>query len=570
MLNQTLFETSQYEKISDVNRARVAYVSVVLFPLLFTGYAFAIPFNVPTDALFVTYFQRVLNGQPLFVGGFFAFYIVTVWTYLGVRRGAINNLAVALGPSIMIYLSAVWIGVLNNVVFAQNAFLLLPPVMIATLLAGERGFLMMVPITYLALIVGYVPFIGVEPANRPGNLILMLIVVTALISLMFTFLRTIETRRVESESETSRRRLQLAQLTTRITQSITEISDLDIALNQLVEEVRDSFPRAYHVQIFLVGSEGRIARLVASTGSVGRDLLARRHSLPVGSLSVIGQVTERTEPVIGEVGGTNSVHKPNDLLPNTRLEVAFPLVVGEQILGALDVQSLTAPRFTDEEMITLQAIANSIAVTINNNHLLREREQQLRENQRLVAQMQTAQSEVERLNRELTTSIWTDYLQKQDQKLNVDIDFEQNQIQSAAEFTEAIRTAIENGDITRRQENGHYVVAVPLRVRGEVIGAMEFEVDDELNVEDFDMLREVGERFGIAAETSRLYQTSQRVAQREALVNQISTRIQSGNSVQGTMAEAARSLRDALKAKRVVIHLGTGRSRQSSAPLMGE
>ncbi|MEL7234608.1 MAG: hypothetical protein AAGK74_08930, partial [Chloroflexota bacterium] len=105
------------------------------------------------------------------------------------------------------------------------------------------------------------------------------------------------------------------------------------------------------------------------------------------------------------------------------------------------------------------------------------------------------------------------------------------------------------------------------RVRGEVIGAMEFEIGDDLSQEDLDMLGEVGERFGLAAENNRLYENSQRTAQREALVNEIGTRMQSANSVEATMTEAMRSLSDALKAKRVSIQLGrpAAKTRNGSA-----
>jgi len=95
-------------------------------------------------------------------------------------------------------------------------------------------------------------------------------------------------------------------------------------------------------------------------------------------------------------------------------------------------------------------------------------------------------------------------------------------------------------------------------VRGQVIGAMEFEMDETGNLSDEDMamMEEVSEQLGLAAESNRLYETSQRIAQREALVNEISTRLQSGTSVEMTLTSAARSLKDVLKANRVAIRLG--------------
>ena len=110
----------------------------------------------------------------------------------------------------------------------------------------------------------------------------------------------------------------------------------------------------------------------------------------------------------------------------------------------------------------------------------------------------------------------------------------------------------------QESRNNRQVIAIPLRVRGQVIGAMEFEIEQEnpFTPEDFDMVQEVSERFGMAAENARLVDESQRIAQREALVNQISSRLQSTNNIETTLAEAARSLKDTLKAESIVIRLG--------------
>jgi hypothetical protein len=49
---------------------------------------------------------------------------------------------------------------------------------------------------------------------------------------------------------------------------------------------------------------------------------------------------------------------------------------------------------------------------------------------------------------------------------------------------------------------------------------------------------------------------SQRIAQRETLINEISSRLQSANNVEATLAEAARSLNETLRANKVTIRLG--------------
>jgi GAF domain-containing protein len=557
-LTQLFLNTDAYILHSERDRARIAYGSILIFGLVFTLYAFLVPFaaQAASGGERLTYIYRALrpNIYPLYTLSMVTFYVLGIYTWVRIRQGLLDR--VTLAPAAMIYVGTIGIAAISNFAYAQNAFLLLPPILIAGLLDGDRGILIVTPIHFVVLVTGYAFFMGVDPANSIPGLILLVIVSAILLTMMYLYLRAARTASSETEEALNSQRLQVAQLTTRITRSMADADDLAVVLNELVHEIRDTFPAAYHVQIFLVDESGRNADLLASTGEVGRVMLSNKHSLPVGSSSVIGYVTQQQNAYRAVVGTESRVHRPNPYLPDTRLEVALPMGVGNRTIGALDLQSTDPDAFPSNDLTTLQAIADSIAVTVNNYRLLQQATERLRENQLLVERMTGTQREVERLNRELTGAIWSDYLRGQEESYNVDLDFESDKIMSSDDLSDAILNAINNDDVVRRVENGQQIVAIPLRVRGEVIGAMEFEVGDEISGADMDMLREVGERFGLAAENNRLYQNSQRVAQREALVNEINTRIQSANSVDATLSEAARSLRDALKAKRVAIRLG--------------
>ncbi|MEM6281151.1 MAG: GAF domain-containing protein [Chloroflexota bacterium] len=554
------FDISFYRKAADRNRATIALVTLLLLFAFFSAYALLVPFRTAANMEAQTYLYRALRPveYPLFAGAFSAFYVMFVVAIAGIRLGYLRY--VVLLPTLMIYISTVSIALQSNIALAQNAYLLVVALIVAGLLDGERGLLIFMPIHFAVLIVGFLTgdtdrLSALQPNTWQG-LTLLTITSTAIIIFLFLYHRTVVTETSELELSSSRRRLQLAQLTTRIAHSISEVDDLDVILSQIVDEINADYEAMYHVQIFLIDDTGRIAQLAASTGSAGRMLLERKHSLPVGSLSVIGQATQRQEPIVAVVGGEDSVHRPNDLLPDTRLEVALPLNAGNRNIGALDLQSRYTDVLEDGDLTSLQAIADSIAITIDNARLLAQTRERLQENQQLVERMTENRQEIERLNRELTGAIWAEYLTKQRMDHNFDLDFREDRMMNSHHFTQSIVEALNRGEVIRREEGDGYVVAIPLRVRGEVIGAMEFEVNDDLSQEDLDMLGEVGERFGLAAENNRLYENSQRTAQREALVNEIGTRIQSANSVEATMAEAMRSLSDALKAKRVSIQLG--------------
>jgi transcriptional regulator with GAF, ATPase, and Fis domain len=138
------------------------------------------------------------------------------------------------------------------------------------------------------------------------------------------------------------------------------------------------------------------------------------------------------------------------------------------------------------------------------------------------------------------------------------VDFSQNLVQEKAEWTPGLQDAVQHNDIIEQNQSGQRVIAAPLRVRGQVIGAMEFELDEhgQLSPEDIELVQEVSERFGLAVENARLFDQSQRVAQREALINEIGSRLQQTNNVETTLAQAAQSLKQALRANKVSIRLG--------------
>jgi GAF domain-containing protein/CheY-like chemotaxis protein/HAMP domain-containing protein len=159
-----------------------------------------------------------------------------------------------------------------------------------------------------------------------------------------------------------------------VSQIASSILDLNVLLPRVVDLIKDVF-NYDHVQVFLMDSEHRFAELRASTGEAGQQLLAIKHKLEKGSASVIGQVTARGEPVIAlDTADASVVHRPNPYLPLTRSEMALPLIIKGQVVGALDVQSNQANAFTEEDVTALTVLAAQIATSIDNARLFEQSE----------------------------------------------------------------------------------------------------------------------------------------------------------------------------------------------------
>jgi GAF domain-containing protein/CheY-like chemotaxis protein len=167
----------------------------------------------------------------------------------------------------------------------------------------------------------------------------------------------------------SNRRARQLVTSAQIGRDIAQIMDLTGLLSRVVNLIQQAFDYD-HVQVFLLDATDKDAELVASTGEAGKQLLAVKHSLPVGSASVIGQVTQTGEPSIAlDTADANVVHKPNPYLPLTRSELALPLIVKGRIVGALDVQSNQPNAFGEEDLQALETLAAQISVAIDNSAL---------------------------------------------------------------------------------------------------------------------------------------------------------------------------------------------------------
>ncbi len=551
-LIDTLFRIDRYPGRAEKEQARLIVSFTVIMMVLF--YIFAVFIGVGE------------SGQPLFtqlrtdpsawipITGIVGVGIAT----LVLTRVGRADLASA-GPVGMWYLSSVLIALRSHFIYSDAGASLILLVFFSGLFLRVRGLVIGLALGLITLILGALIYPGGEMndatyiSNTAGLAFQMLLVSI----LFYLFLRSTRLDQIDSTARAEDERFKLASVTRQIAQRISRRAALSDLLNSAVEDIQASYSDMYHVQIFLVDENTHHAVLAASTGEAGRTLIERGHSLLVGSQSVVGKVASEGEPVVARAGSPESIHRYNELLPETAVEAAFPLKIGEQVIGALDLQSRYHGAFAPDDVPIFQSLADNIAVAIDNARLFEQTEQRLQENRYLIEQMRGAVREVERLNRELTQQGWTQYLDGKSIPLGVEVDFASQQAQPVPEWTPTLDEAIQTNQLVQKPTSGGVIVSMPLRVRGIVVGAMEFEIEGEtLAPEDADLVEAVAERFGLAVESTRLYEESRRVAHRETMLNEIGSRLQRTNSIDSVLAEAARGLQTSLGANRVAIRLG--------------
>jgi GAF domain-containing protein len=348
-------------------------------------------------------------------------------------------------------------------------------------------------------------------------------------------------------------------------------TELDSFLAQTADIIKQRFQAVHHVEIFLAKPDSPKVALHAATGPVGQQLLAQEYAVDIGGLSAVGRVTLTKTPLLIPNYEQDRIHRPHPLLAETRSELAIPLVTTDEVIGALDLQSLQAYAFEERDVAVLQAIANQLAIVIDGLQLHEAAQRNLREKQALSQQTQTNLREIERLNYLLTGRAWSEYLRLESESAAMTLDLDTGQVVSEAEWTGTLQQAAEQRQVITSTSQGQRIVSTPITVRNEIIGAMEFELrsDDDLPEDALELVAAVGQRLGLALENRRLFDETQRVAQREALINDIGADLQSATGVDAIIQRAARHLYDALAAQQVTIRLGTVPADQEEQAVQG-
>jgi signal transduction histidine kinase/CheY-like chemotaxis protein len=182
--------------------------------------------------------------------------------------------------------------------------------------------------------------------------------------------------------EKAQRRAKLLEAGARASRRITSILDLEELLQATVDTICDDFG-FYYAGVFLRGDVnlpdsgfvGRWAVLRAGRGEAGKKLVTEGHKLKVGGDSMVGVAIAQRRALIALDVGDEPVRFQNPHLPDTRSEMALPLILGAAdgdvgVIGALTVQSTEEAAFSDDDISALQIVADHLAVAIGNARLL--------------------------------------------------------------------------------------------------------------------------------------------------------------------------------------------------------
>jgi GAF domain-containing protein len=536
------FITPRYRYMDPMDRLRARLLMILcLFGVV----------SAVTPLIIALVSQTALSALPSFI----PFLLLAGLGLFAGLATLVNNGQVRLASALLITFQAVGTSaaILTNSDYYLIALMLIPLVC-GGLLYGWRGALSIYGLSLIVLVLRYqrgfdatLPFESVDPVDLIPYVQIFTFVTLPLVVL------SVDIQRFIRSVVNLRTQLRIGSELAQTSAGASSLADLTV---RVVNYLRDRFA-FYHVQLFLIDREKRYVDLVSGTGEAGQVLLKRGYRLSLNSQSTITQVLSSGEAIIVPAGRTDPLtQQMNELLPQTRSELLLPLIVGDEVIGVLDIHSTRTDAFRPEDVDNLRLLVSNVSVAVRQQQRFEEQREVLNETRRLFLEAETNLRENQRVNQRLTGQAWQSFLRLRGAD-SMGFTLENNQIRPDATWTNTLEQAAQRKRSVVAEQGERQIVAVPVELRGQPIGAIEVEIDDSARQNDaLEMLQSVAQRLALSIDNARLFEQAQDLAQREREVNAISVRLQAASDMEDLARTALQELSRALGAQSASIRLG--------------
>jgi GAF domain-containing protein/HAMP domain-containing protein len=381
----------------------------------------------------------------------------------------------------------------------------------------------------------------------------------------------IRDRELRELAKELQQRTQALEIITETSRRLTTILEVDQLLQEVVTNIQNTLGY-YHVHFYIIDQITGDLVMREGTGEVSQQLKAKGHRLKAGE-GIVGKVAGSGEAFLAEDVDKVPDFVRNPLLPKTQAELAVPVRKGNVILGVLDMQSEEVGSFSEEDLTLMQAIADQVAVVLENARLFRE--------------AHAAAVEAERLSRRLTRESWQDIGDRVSAtgyvftKLGSTTGLVSSTQTEDEAWLPIMAEAVQQKKLTYHageRDNGDQQVtylSIPLVLRDEVIGVIGIEraatdtasgaseeeatekkrgtwTEDELTA-----IQAIAEQIALALDAARLARATERAAWRDRLVSESTARVWATDEIEEVMKAAVTQLGDRLRASEVVIRLAS-------------
>jgi len=354
-----------------------------------------------------------------------------------------------------------------------------------------------------------------------------------------------------------------------IARDISGSLNLDELLVKAVNFIRERFD-FYHAAVFLHDLQGEFTVIREATGETGAQMKRTGYKISIGSKSIVGFVSNTGEQLVVDNTTKDATYYANPLFPNTRSEAAFPLKVGERILGEIDVQSTHPYAFTEDKLRSLKILADQMAIAVVNTELFSETQEHLSQHRLLhhitstAASGTTLEEALEGAVNGLQVTLGGDrvaILLANRDKNTLEAKASTGYAEDAGHFQIPIGSGITGWVAAHKRplriknvtEDPRYVLAssntrselaIPLVYRNELLGVLNVESEkiDAYTENDEEMLGTLGGSLAAIIANARLLEQIRVQAERDRLVYEVTTKIRRSTDIQSIMAATATEL----------------------------
>jgi GAF domain-containing protein len=191
-------------------------------------------------------------------------------------------------------------------------------------------------------------------------------------TLAHTF-NTMTSRLRQAFEDVRRRASELATVATISTQTAT-ILDPFRMLESAVHLTQRGFG-LYHAHVFTYHKDTDELKIIVcgyKEGDEHEGTHGTAHIPVTQEQSLVARAARTRKAVIVNDVRSDPGWLPNPLLPDTRAELAVPMIVGEELLGVLDVQSERVDAFTDADANIQTTLASQLATALKNSQSFTE------------------------------------------------------------------------------------------------------------------------------------------------------------------------------------------------------
>jgi GAF domain-containing protein/HAMP domain-containing protein len=342
-------------------------------------------------------------------------------------------------------------------------------------------------------------------------------------------------RKVAERTQDVEQRSSYLRAAAEVSREATTILEADRLIPRVVELIRERF-NLYYVGLFLVDDNYEWAVLRAGTGEAGKLLVERGHRIKIGE-GMIGWCIQHTQARVALEAEQDAVRLVSPLLSATRSEAAIPLRSRGRVFGALTVQSDQPGVFDAETITVLQTMADQVSVALDNARLFNESEQALEALRRSIG--------------EYRRQAWQETIRA---RSVIGYRGDLRGLRPISDFEPVV-----NHDLEMQSDDSDAThVQIPIIIRDQVLGMIEArkpQAAGEWSQAEIMLMNGLIDQLGVALENARHFEESQRRAEREKILADITGRVRSTADFNEIMQTAIKELSEALHVPRGSIRL---------------